>query len=56
MTCACRSSRDESYTDNVLEKQADLIRYLRERNDRLAYLVVQLKRQSNEQQTRSNLV
>ena len=36
--------RDETYTDNILEKQADLIRYLRERNDHLARLVHQQSR------------
>jgi hypothetical protein len=34
-------SSDENYTENVLEKQADLIRYLRERNDHLTGLVHQ---------------
>lgn len=33
--------RDETYTENILEKQADLIRYLRERNDHLARLLHQ---------------
>ncbi|CAF1059375.1 unnamed protein product [Adineta ricciae] len=37
--------RDETYTENVLEKQADLIRYLRERNEHLARLAHQLKQQ-----------
>ena len=36
---------DETYTENVLEKQADLIRYLRERNEHLARLAHQLKQQ-----------
>ncbi|CAF1088274.1 unnamed protein product [Adineta steineri] len=43
--------RDETYTENVLEKQGDLIRYLRERNDHLARLVHQFKQQLNLQQT-----
>ncbi|CAF4830670.1 unnamed protein product [Rotaria sp. Silwood1] len=42
--------RDETYTENVLEKQADLIRYLHERNDHLARLVHQFKEQLNTQQ------
>lgn len=37
--------RDESYRENVLEKQADLIRYLRERHDYLSRLVLTMKRQ-----------
>ncbi|CAF1401479.1 unnamed protein product [Adineta ricciae] len=37
--------RDESYRENVLEKQADLIRYLRERNEQLGRLVLQHKQQ-----------
>lgn len=36
--------RDETYTETILEKQADLIRYLRERNDHLARLVHQQSR------------
>jgi hypothetical protein len=34
---------DETYTENVLEKQADLIRYLRERNEHLTRLVHQFQ-------------
>jgi hypothetical protein len=34
---------DETYKENVLEKQADLIRYLRERNEHLSRLVLQYK-------------
>ncbi|CAF5197121.1 unnamed protein product, partial [Rotaria magnacalcarata] len=37
--------RDETYRENVLEKQADLIRYLRERNELLGRLVLQFKTQ-----------
>ncbi|CAF0894608.1 unnamed protein product [Rotaria sordida] len=47
--------RDETYTENVLEKQADLIRYLRERNDHLARLLQQSKQQLNTQQTLTNI-
>lgn len=36
--------RDESFKDNILEKQADQIRYLRERNDQLTRLVHQSHR------------
>ena len=36
--------RDETYTESILEKQADLIRYLRERNDHLSRLVHQQSR------------
>jgi hypothetical protein len=36
-------SSDETYNENVLEKQADLIRYLRERNEHLSRLVLQCK-------------
>ncbi len=35
--------RDETYRENVLEKQADLIRYLRERNEHLTRLVHQFQ-------------
>ncbi|CAF3721474.1 unnamed protein product [Adineta steineri] len=42
--------RDESFRENVLEKQADLIRYLRERNEQLGRLVLQFKQQVNFQQ------
>jgi hypothetical protein len=49
-------SSDETYTENVLEKQADLIRYLRERNDHLARLAHQLKQQLNLRQTSPNSV
>jgi len=35
--------RDETYEKNVFEKQADLIRYLRERNDHLTRLVHQFQ-------------
>ena len=34
---------DETYEENVLEKQADLIRYLRERNEHLSRLVLRYK-------------
>jgi hypothetical protein len=37
-------SSDGTYRENVLEKQADLIRYLRERNEHLARLVHQSQR------------
>lgn len=37
-------SSDESFKDNILEKQADLIRYLRERNDQLTRLIHQSHR------------
>lgn len=36
---------DETYRENVLEKQADLIRYLRERNEQLSRLVLQYKQE-----------
>jgi hypothetical protein len=36
---------DETYKENVLEKQADLIRYLRERNEQLSRLVLQFKQE-----------
>lgn len=49
-------SSDETYTENVLEKQADLIRYLRERNDHLARLAHQFKQQLNLRQTTPNSV
>jgi len=49
-------SSDETYTENVLEKQADLIRYLRERNDHLARLAHQFKQQLNLQQTSTNVI
>ena len=40
----CRtSSSDEKIRENILEKQADLIRYLRERNEQLGRLVLQEK-------------
>jgi len=39
-----RFSSDESFKDNILEKQADLIRYLRERNNQLTRLVHQSHR------------
>lgn len=48
--------RDESYRENVLEKQADMIRYLRERHDQLSHLVLTMKRQidlQNNQRSRS---
>ncbi|CAF3304157.1 unnamed protein product [Rotaria socialis] len=41
--------RDETYRENVLEKQADLIRYLRERNELLGRLVLQFKTQVDTQ-------
>lgn len=37
--------RDDSYRENVLEKQSDLIRYFRERHDYLSNLVLKMKRQ-----------
>ena len=37
------SSSDETYEENVLEKQADLIRYLRERNEHLSRLALRYK-------------
>ena len=37
--------RDETYRENVLEKQADLIRYLHERNEQLTRLVLRYKQQ-----------
>ncbi|CAF4680277.1 unnamed protein product, partial [Rotaria socialis] len=40
---------DETYRENVLEKQADLIRYLRERNELLGRLVLQFKTQVDTQ-------
>ncbi|CAF1372631.1 unnamed protein product [Adineta ricciae] len=46
--------RDESYRENVLEKQADLIRYLRERNEQLGRLVLQHKQRVDFQQGISN--
>ncbi|UJR25723.1 hypothetical protein I4U23_007075 [Adineta vaga] len=48
--------RDETYTENVLEKQGDLIQYLRERNDHLARLAHQLKQQLNQQQLTTNVI
>ncbi|CAF4855231.1 unnamed protein product [Rotaria socialis] len=48
--------RDQTYTENVLEKQADLIRYLRDRNDQLAHFVHRLKQQVNIEQTSTNLI
>jgi hypothetical protein len=45
---------DESYRENVLEKQADLIRYLRERNEQLGRLVLQCKQQVNFQRSITN--
>ncbi|CAF3544404.1 unnamed protein product, partial [Rotaria sp. Silwood2] len=48
--------RDETYTENVLEKQADSIRYLRERNDHLARLVHQFKEQLNTQPISTNVI
>jgi hypothetical protein len=39
--------RDETYKENVLEKQADLIRYLRERNEHLSRLVLQYKQEAD---------
>jgi hypothetical protein len=47
---------DETYTENILEKQADLLRYLHERNDHLSRLVHQLKHQLNSQPTSTNTV
>ena len=47
-------SSDESYRENVLEKQADLIRYLRERNEQLGRLVLQHKQRGDFQQGISN--
>jgi len=46
--------RDETYKENVLEKQADLIRYLRERNEHLSRLVFQYKQAVDEQQAIPN--
>jgi hypothetical protein len=50
-------SSDEIYKENVLEKQADLIRYLRERNEHLGRLVLQYKQQADFQRgiTNNNL-
>ncbi|CAF2463869.1 unnamed protein product [Rotaria sp. Silwood2] len=46
--------RDETYRENVLEKQADLIRYLRERNEQLGRLVLNFKQQVDAQQNNRN--
>jgi hypothetical protein len=40
-------SSDETFKENVLEKQADLIRYLRERNEHLSRLVFQYKQEAD---------
>ena len=50
----CFFSSDETYRENVLEKQADLIRYLRERNEHLSRLVLQYKQQVDMQRTIAN--
>ena len=47
-------SSDETYKENVLEKQADLIRYLRERNEHLSRLVLQYRQQYDFQRSIAN--
>lgn len=44
--------RDDSYRENVLEKQGDLIRYFRERHDYLSNLVLQMKQQIDQHNNR----
>jgi len=36
-------SSDETFKESIIEKQGDLIRYLRERNEHLSRLVLQYK-------------
>ncbi|CAF1648863.1 unnamed protein product, partial [Didymodactylos carnosus] len=48
--------RDETYTESVLEKQADMIRYLRERNVYLGRLVMQYKQDLDSRSRHSNNV
>jgi hypothetical protein len=45
---------DETYRENVLEKQADLIRYLRERNEQLGRLVLHYIQQVTFQRSITN--
>ena len=52
----CFFDSDESYRENVLEKQADLIRYLHERNEHLSRLVLSMKRQVDVQNPPTNLI
>ncbi|CAF0743349.1 unnamed protein product [Didymodactylos carnosus] len=47
-------SRNEAYTENILEKQADMIRYLRERNIYLGRLVMRYKEDLDSTPQRSN--
>jgi hypothetical protein len=39
--------KDSSYLTNVLENQADMIRYLQERNEKLSQKIFQLTQKSN---------
>lgn len=39
--------KDSSYLSNILENQADMIRYLQERNEKLSQKLYQLSEKSN---------
>ncbi len=46
--------KDSTYLSNILENQADMIRYLQERNDKLSQKLYQLSNQQHSNQPHIN--